>query len=115
MNLKSLYPMDIAKRHPMDLAKRRKNIISGGRDFTVGLKPNGTAVSVGAYGNGQHDVDVGDGWYMIDETGSDYDGWRLSGYITADGKISMTMFYYNDYTGTYSFYCDFTMVEQYVS
>ena len=60
-------------------------------------------------------VDVGDGWYMIDSAGCYFHKWRLSGYITADGKISMTMFYYNDYTGTYSFYCDFTMVEQYVS
>lgn len=76
----------------------------------------GSTVGLVSYDNCEGKlVDVGDGWYMINETGSDYDGWRLSGYITADGKISMTMFYYNDYTGTYSFYCDFTMVEQYVS
>lgn len=76
----------------------------------------GSTVGLVSYDNCEGKlVDVGDGWYMIDETGSDYDGWRLSGYITVDGKISMTMFYYNDYTGTYSFYCDFTMVEQYVS
>ena len=45
MSLKSLYPMDRAKRYPMDRAKRKKVIISACDDYTVGLKSDGTCVA----------------------------------------------------------------------
>lgn len=56
MNLKSLYPMDIAKRYPMDLKSRKQSILVSGSYHTVGLKPDGTCVAVGDNRYGQCDV-----------------------------------------------------------
>ena len=90
-----------------------------GEEFCISMYSSldeGNTIGIIEYGNYRGKLsDAGNGWYMISKSGGDYDGWRISGLITGDGEIYMSMFYYNDYTGTYSFYSDFEMLEQYVS